>query len=55
MFVEYFFIFVDIVSAYDGEVLVFIGDVMFVVWFVCGDMDDDEEMWCVIKWVWFCV
>jgi class 3 adenylate cyclase len=31
---EYFSILADIVSAYDGEVLAFIGDAMLAAWFV---------------------
>ena len=46
---EYFSILADIVSAYDGEVLAFIGDAMLAAWFVRGDMDDDEEMRCATK------
>jgi class 3 adenylate cyclase len=46
---EYFSRLTDVVSAYDGEVLAFIGDAMLAAWFVRGDMDDDEELRCATK------
>jgi class 3 adenylate cyclase len=46
---EYFSMLADVVSAYDGEVLAFIGDAMLAAWFVRGDMDGNEELRCATK------
>ena len=45
---EYFSRLTDVVSAYDGEVLAFIGDAMLAAWFA-SDFDGDEALRCATK------